>query len=215
MTAEQLARLLELIDAGLVDGIGEPRAGATCFEGAVTMVLGEAFSDSPSCVAPVDRDFMIALNDAPWSSPAARAAGMRSLVAPHLDTARLDRSAWYAHLLDGMIRRVLPLALRAAASAQRDDGEDVGDAVDAGAVAAADAAHAAALREDHRALAASAAARAAAKAAIDEDAHAIAGHAAHAAAASEENVDEILRVAVDVALVAYRAEGRAQTADRR
>jgi hypothetical protein len=51
MTPEQRQKLVEIVNAGLVSGLGEPRPGSLCVEAAVCLALGEAHSDTPSCVA--------------------------------------------------------------------------------------------------------------------------------------------------------------------
>jgi hypothetical protein len=99
---------------GLLIGSGNSD-GQVCIEAAIALASGESLNDSPACVSPIDREFWISLNDAPWSSPEARAEALRPAVIPQLDTAGTDRGPWVRALVLGIIREVLPLALHAAA----------------------------------------------------------------------------------------------------
>jgi hypothetical protein len=77
---ENIARkVLEVVDQGLVFGVGIPVPGRMCVEAAVGFALGLEHGDKPTCVAPSLRQFKIGLNDAFWSSPEARAKGLRRL----------------------------------------------------------------------------------------------------------------------------------------
>ena len=71
---EAIARkVLEVVDAGLVSGLGQPAPGKMCVEAAVCFALGLPHDDDPKCVAPSLRSLKIRLNDAQWSSKEARA----------------------------------------------------------------------------------------------------------------------------------------------
>ena len=72
-------KVLATVDAGLVKGLGESEPGKMCVEAAVCYAMGLPHSDNPGCVSSAVRWFKIALNDADWSSNAARAKGMRRL----------------------------------------------------------------------------------------------------------------------------------------
>jgi hypothetical protein len=67
-----------IIARGLSNGVGK-RDGQMCIEAAICTVLGLPHGDDPGCVARSVRSFKIALNDKRWSSPEARAAGLRDL----------------------------------------------------------------------------------------------------------------------------------------
>jgi len=108
-------RITEVVSHGLIAGVGNPVPGQLCLEAAICLALGLPHGDQPPCVAGEDRRFAIGLNDAPWSSPAARAEGMLPLGLAQLGTAGTDRSEWVRRVVEGTIRRVLPIALRAAA----------------------------------------------------------------------------------------------------
>jgi hypothetical protein len=114
ITAETRQKLTEIVNAGLVGGLGEPRPGSLCLEAAVCLALGEPHGDKPSCVAEPDRVFAIRLNDAAWSSTETRAQALLPLALAQLGTTGTDRSAWVQALALGTVQRVLPIALRAA-----------------------------------------------------------------------------------------------------
>lgn len=109
-------KVLAIVDAGLVAGLGVPVPGQLCVEAAVCLALGEPHGDRPKCVAEPDRRFKIALNDARWASDAARARGLRRLSVMQLGTAGTDREPWLRLLTELTIRRVVPAALGFAAT---------------------------------------------------------------------------------------------------
>ncbi|HYC54333.1 MAG TPA: hypothetical protein VEL28_05275, partial [Candidatus Binatia bacterium] len=115
ISLETVRNLIAIIDKGLVEGVGQPEAGQCCVEAAICLALGEPHGDEPTCVHPTDRSLSIALNDKSWSSDEARAQGLRRLAVMQLGTAGTDRDAWLDKLIELHIRRVVPLALRAAA----------------------------------------------------------------------------------------------------
>src|SRR5271157_2318609 len=103
---EVIARkVLETVDAGLVNGVGVPVPGQMCVEAAVCYALGLPHGDDPACVAPALRMLKIRLNDANWSSPASRAAGMRRLAVAQLGSAgALDEKEFADRVVDYAIR---------------------------------------------------------------------------------------------------------------
>ncbi|HXN33783.1 MAG TPA: hypothetical protein VN894_18065, partial [Polyangiaceae bacterium] len=148
-----------LCAAGMPTGLGTRESA--CVMAALNLACGGDLTDSAKspCGLPDAARFAIRLNDARWSSPAARAAGLHDLGLALLGTADLDPQAFVTRLSEGTIRRVLPIALRAAkldAAADRceregtmasaDDAADAANASYAAATAtvAADAATAAA-----------------------------------------------------------------------
>ena len=233
ITAETRQRLTEIINAGLVSGLGEAKAGSLCIEAAICLTMGEPHSDRPSCVAEPDREFAIRINDAPWSSAEERAKALLPLALAQLGTAGADRGPWVQRVVEGTIRQIVPIALRAAASAHPDEQhraaleaaavrcerEGTGGATAAAARAAdaADAAYAYAADAD-ASSAANAAANAAAYAANATAAYAAraAARAANATARAAARAadgfvpalarDNVLRLAVQIALDAYAAE---------
>lgn len=85
ITIEQARKVLETVDAGLTQGVGDPRPGKMCVEAAVCYGLGEEHSDRPSCVAPAVRNFKIQLNDrANWDDDMDRAVGLRRIAVAQL-----------------------------------------------------------------------------------------------------------------------------------
>ena len=219
-------KLKEIIAAGLVDGLGHPRPGELCLEAAICLALGEPHGDEPSCVHEADRRFSIVINDAEWSSPQERAEALLPLALAQLGTAGRDRSKWVKLLTENIIRRVVPIALRAAADVHHDQThrdalrreatrcEEKGASEAAkSAYACAKSAYAAAYSVAYSAAYAANAAAYAAKSAasVAASAAASAAHAAYAAYAHAPHADahkqdEVLRVAVQCALDAYAEE---------
>jgi len=119
---ETIARkVLETVDAGLCKGKGEPVPGSMCVEAAVVYALGLPHSDDPKCVSRALRELKIRLNDSNWSSNQARAKGLRRLALIQLGTAgAIDDKEFARRVAELAIRKSVPLALRAAASIQKD-----------------------------------------------------------------------------------------------
>ena len=223
ITHEQESRLRSIFDRGLCSGMGK-EGGQVCVEAAVSLALypDGGLSDAPECVAAPDRRYAIRINDAAWSSPEVRADALWPLALAQVGTAGTDRCEWVRRVVEGTIRRVVPMvmeraaearpyhaeALRAAAERCRREGtrEAALSAKKAAAYTTASAASAATYAASAAAYtAASADAAAAAAAAAD----AYAAYAAYAYAyADAEWRDRVLRESVSVALDAYKAEGR-------
>ena len=85
-------KVLSIVDAGLVDGKGNPIPGQMCVEAAVCYALGLPHGDNPPCVGQAVRAFKIRLNDSEWSSAQARAAGMRKLAVAQLGSDTVDQA---------------------------------------------------------------------------------------------------------------------------
>jgi hypothetical protein len=116
ITREIAEKVRDTVDAGLVSGVGRPKAGQMCVEAAVCYALGLPHGDDPGCVAQPLRRLKIRLNDSGWSSKAARAAGLRRLALAQLGSAGvLDDREFVRRVVDMTIRRSLPAGLRAAA----------------------------------------------------------------------------------------------------
>lgn len=86
--------------------------GHMCVEAAIMFAKGLSHGDTPPCVAEPDREYAICINDAPWSSPKARADALLPLALAQLDTAGTDRREWIRYLVLHVVRRMLPLVLR-------------------------------------------------------------------------------------------------------
>ena len=115
ITREVAKKVLDTVDAGLSYGLGRPVPGEMCVEAAVCYALGLPHGDDPQCVAPALRALKIALNDKHWSSPAARAKGMRRIAIAQLGTAgTLNEKEFVSRVAETTIRKVVPRALRAA-----------------------------------------------------------------------------------------------------
>lgn len=111
------AKVRDTVDAGLVAGVGIPVPGQMCVEAAVCYALGLLHGDDPGCVASSLRELKIRLNDLRWSSSEARAKGLRRLAVAQLGSLGvLDDDEFNRRVLEMTIRRMLPLALRAAAA---------------------------------------------------------------------------------------------------
>ena len=114
---ETIARkVLEVVDAGLVSGVGNPVPGQMCVEAAVCYAMGLPHGDEPSCVSPALRHLKIRLNDCAWSSGRARAKGLRRLAVAQLGSAGvLDDKEFIHRVIEMASRKIVPIALRAAA----------------------------------------------------------------------------------------------------
>ena len=234
VTIEQALKVYEYVNAGLVSGLGNAVPGQMCIEAAICLAIGEPHGDTPSCVGEQDRALSIPLNDAKWSSDKARADGMRRLAIAQLgsrDLSKAQQTEWLRLVVEGVIRKIVPLALRAAAPLQKEPHKS---ALEQAAVnceqshnrtaadAARDAAYAAAYAAAAAAYGADAAAAAYAYAAYDAAAacaDAAAARAACAAAYTADRAacaaaytadaarDEPLRMLANIAVDAYAAVG--------
>jgi hypothetical protein len=226
ISREVAAKVLSVVDAGLSEGVGKPEPGQMCVEAAVCYALGLPHGDDPKCVSQALRRLKINLNDSKWSSNAARGRGLRRLAVAQLGSAGvLDEREFAKRCAELAVRKMVPLALRAAASIQkhathkqklidaanRCEKDGTREAALEGKTAAATAAYDAADAAANAADAAYAAANAA-DAAYDAAAYAAyaAANAATAAYAAANARDKILSdFAEDVVqiLVALRAPG--------
>jgi hypothetical protein len=182
-TMKLARKLLAVIDAGLVHGMGEPVPGKMCIEAAVCHALGLQHGDDPPCVGYAVRAFKISLNDSFWSSPAARAAGLRELGVAQLGSDALDQ-------IDFSIRLV-PCAWKMAERAQGyySAAADAADARYHAAARSADAADAAAAARYHADAAIAARYAAAARYRATAAARYAAAAARYAAAAARYHAD--------------------------
>ena len=120
LTREIAQKVLDIVDAGLVKGLGVQVPGKMCIEAAVCFALGLPHSDNPPCVGYAVRQLKISLNDKDWSSDAARAKGLRRIAIAQLGSVDVDQAAFMKLVAEGVIRGIVPIALRAAASMQKD-----------------------------------------------------------------------------------------------
>src|ERR1700750_875710 len=113
---ETVARkVLEVVDAGLVKGVGNPKPGQMCVEAAVCYALDLPHGDDPQCVSRALRQLKINLNDRPWSSNEARGKGLRRLAVAQLGSRdAIDDREFAKRVAELAIRKSVPEALRAA-----------------------------------------------------------------------------------------------------
>jgi hypothetical protein len=116
ITREVAEKVVSVVNAGLVSGLGRPEPGQMCVEAAVCYAMGLPHGDNPTCVSPALRRLKIGLNDCVWSSPQARAKGLRRLAVAQLGSAGvLDDREFARRVAEMTIRRVVPVGLRVAA----------------------------------------------------------------------------------------------------
>jgi hypothetical protein len=117
ITREHIAKIHQLLDAGLVSGLGEPKAGSMCVEAAINYALGRPHGDDPGCVMQSLRHLKIKLNDSGrWTSNKARAEGLRRLAIAQLGSAgTVDEKEFAIRVARMTIQTVVPFALRSAA----------------------------------------------------------------------------------------------------
>ena len=115
LSREVAQKVLTIVDAGLVKGMGKPEPGKLCVEAAVCLALGIPHSDNPPCVGAAVRAYKIRLNDSAWSSDQARARGMRRVAIAQLGSDGIDQNEFRKEVVIGIVRELLPIALRAAA----------------------------------------------------------------------------------------------------
>jgi hypothetical protein len=116
ITREIAVKVRDVVAAGLVSGMGEQKPGEMCVEAAVCYALGLPHGDDPGCVSQPLRQLKMRLNDAQWSSPKARADGLRRLALAQLGSAGvLDDAEFVRCVAEMTIRKAVPIVLRAAA----------------------------------------------------------------------------------------------------
>jgi hypothetical protein len=121
ITRDVAIKVRDAVDAGLSTGLGAPVLGQMCVEAAVCYALGLPHGDNPLCVSPALRRLKISLNDKDWSSNSARAKGLKRLALAQLGSAGvLDDKELVRRVGEMTIRKMVPIALRAAASIQKD-----------------------------------------------------------------------------------------------
>lgn len=111
LNSDVVTRVLSVVDAGLVVGLGKPKPGEMCVEAAVCYALGLPHGDDPSCVHPAIRSLKITLNDSSWSSDTVRAAGMRRLAILQLGTKDFDGIEFAKRVALMTVKTILPTTL--------------------------------------------------------------------------------------------------------
>lgn len=113
LSAKDARRVLQVVDAGLIDGVGNPIPGQMCVEAAVCYALGYPHGDNPKCVGSMARTIKIDLNDADaWPSDKARAKGMRELSVAQLGSNQINQRKFVGAFLLGCLQRLLPVLLK-------------------------------------------------------------------------------------------------------
>jgi hypothetical protein len=142
-----VAKFDEILARGLSSGMGK-RDGQMCIEAAVCAALDLPHGDEPQCVATTVRTFKIALNDSNWSSPQARAAGLRDLgIAQVGSLGVVDDNVFVQKIAEKTIRVLIPALFREVfpnnqaclAAAKRCEDEGTEEAARAAEAAARDA----------------------------------------------------------------------------
>lgn len=111
--ANVVTKILEVVDHGLCDGMGDPIPGQMCVEAAVCYALGLPHSDDPKCVSHALRELKISLNDESWSSNEVRAKGLRRLAVAQLGSKGiLDDAEFVSRVSALVVKTVIPKALR-------------------------------------------------------------------------------------------------------
>jgi hypothetical protein len=111
-TKKHARKVLELVNHGLVKGLGSGKPGDMCVEAAVNAAFGLPHSDSPPCVGSAVRAFKIALNDCEWPSNADRTNGMRKLAIAQLGSNTLDQMAFGKTMYLRGVQKILPFIWR-------------------------------------------------------------------------------------------------------
>lgn len=111
LTLDLARKVIETVDCGLSNGLGNPIPGQMCVEAAVCYAMGLPHSDNPTCVGSAIRSFKICLNDNRWSSSKARAIGLRKLSIAQLGSDKIDQVEFTKALAKLTIQQIIPLAL--------------------------------------------------------------------------------------------------------
>lgn len=112
LTKQHAVKVLAVVDAGLVIGLGTPVLGNMCVEAAVCFALGLPYGDHPACVGAAVCKFKISLNDACWSSNTVRTKGLRKLAIAQLGSDTIDQNKFSQILIKLTIQRLLPFLYR-------------------------------------------------------------------------------------------------------
>lgn len=116
ITREIAQNVLRMVEAGLSEGFGRREPGQMCVQAVVCCALGLPHGDDPGCVAEWLRCLMIQLNDAAWSSPHARARGLRRAALAQLGSKGVLNECEFAVRVMRVALARVPSAFRAAAS---------------------------------------------------------------------------------------------------
>jgi hypothetical protein len=113
VTYRDAVQVLNVVDKGLISGLGLPHPGQMCVEAAVCYALGLPHGDNPPCVTVSLRSLKIGLNDQKYGSPMTRARVLRRLAVAQLGTATAFNTVkFFERLQVWMVQVVLPRALQ-------------------------------------------------------------------------------------------------------
>lgn len=112
LTKAKARKVLQVVDAGLVSGLGKAEPGQMCVMAALNYALGFDHGDKVECVHPIVRRLDIALNDSSWSSKKARAKGMRREAIAKLGSVGIDAERYMQYVALHIIKEILPSRLR-------------------------------------------------------------------------------------------------------
>jgi len=106
-------KIHSFLDKGVTPGLSkDPKPGSMCLEQIVSYALEEEINDKPSCVGKQVRWFVVSLNDCDWSSPSARAEGIRDLAIAQLGSDSLNQDEFRDKLRFAVITKLLPSMFR-------------------------------------------------------------------------------------------------------
>lgn len=111
LSREVAKKVLEVVDAGLVKGLGSAVLGKMCVEAAVNYALGLPHGDQPECVGEQVREFKIVLNDAQWLTNEDRTKGMRKLAIAQLGSDTINQDKFLKLVGLKCMTRVLPVLI--------------------------------------------------------------------------------------------------------
>ncbi len=106
-------KVLDVVDKGLVFGMGNRKPGEMCVEAAVCFALGLPHGDNPKCVGSEVREFKIGLNDqSGWQTPETRASGLRRVAVAQLGSNKLDQEEFSYRLTRHLLVKLVAPALK-------------------------------------------------------------------------------------------------------
>ena len=112
ITQQVIDKFDSVLTRGLCRGVGN-RNGQMCIEAALCYALDLPHGDDPECVTDSVREYKITLNDAKWSSPEARAKGLRSLGIAQLGSKGIVNSQEFSkRLVKKTIQVIIPAIFR-------------------------------------------------------------------------------------------------------
>src|SRR5205814_1045966 len=112
ITKFDVAKFDLILSRGLSMGLGK-QGGQVCIEAAICETLGLGHGDDPKCVAESVRAYKIRLNDSNWSSPKARATGLRELGLAQLGSMGVVGDSKFSSLMaERTIRVIIPKLFR-------------------------------------------------------------------------------------------------------